>query len=80
MQTTWQLFVCLLGLGWLGMLLLGGNTSTVVQRLYEALQLKPPFIKKVFKVAYMTYLSFGFPLLLYMLHKTCSLEETEIQQ
>lgn len=73
--------VCLFAwLGWLGMLLRGGNTSTMVQRLCEALQLKPPFIKKAFKVACMTYPSFGFPLLLYMLHKTCSLEETEIEQ
>lgn len=31
------------------MLLLGGNASMMVQRLCEALQLKPSFIKKAFK-------------------------------
>lgn len=31
------------------MLLLGGNASTVMQRLCKVLQLKPPFIKKAFK-------------------------------
>jgi len=44
MQTTWQLFVCLLDWWQLEVLLLGGNASTAVQRLCAAPQLKPPFI------------------------------------